>query len=104
LWGYTSIIIFYKVNIRNIDIDLFYYKGVEEMNLKEARFKKGISQWRLRMETGINQTKICLIEKGYVSPTEAEKRILAQALGCGASEIIWPEVPIRSKGQSQEND
>jgi hypothetical protein len=105
LWGYTAIIIFYKVNIRGIDIGLFYFKGEEKrMDLKEARFKKGISQWGLRMQTGINQTKICLIEKGYVTPTDEEKRVLAEALGVEASEIIWPEVPILSKAQSPQID
>jgi ribosome-binding protein aMBF1 (putative translation factor) len=67
------------------------------MDLKEARFKKGISQWGLRMQTGINQTKICLIEKGYVTPTDEEKGILAKALGVEAPEIIWPEVPFDPK-------
>ena len=51
------------------------------MTLREARFFKGFSQWDLSIKTSIPQTKISLIENGYVMPNEKEKKKLASALG-----------------------
>jgi len=59
------------------------------MNLFEARAKKRKTQWDLREETGIHQSKISLIEHGYVEPLEQEKRAIARALGFGVHEIDW---------------
>jgi len=61
------------------------------MNLAEARFRKGLTQWDLKVKTGINQTKISLIERNYVVPRKEEKERLANALGVKAEEIVWPE-------------
>ena len=60
------------------------------MNLYEARAKKRQTQWDLKKKTGINQTKISLIERGYVAATEGEKESIARALGFNAQEIDWP--------------
>ena len=61
------------------------------MELREGRFKKRLSQWDLKLKTGINQTKISLIERGYVSPTQEEKVKLAKALGVREDDLTWPD-------------
>jgi len=57
------------------------------MNLREARFRKGITQWDLRMRTGIQQTRISLIERGYLRPSETEVKKFAKALGVKPTEL-----------------
>ena len=47
--------------------------------LREVRVVKRITQFRLRLETGINPTKICLAENGLVDLSENEKERLAKA-------------------------
>jgi ribosome-binding protein aMBF1 (putative translation factor) len=59
------------------------------MNLAEVRFHKKMTQWDLKIRTWINQTKISLIERGYVSPRDEEKQKLAKALGVKADQIDW---------------
>ncbi len=49
-------------------------------------------QWDLRRDTGIHQSKISLIERGYVEPSSAEKSMLAAALGFKVDEIQWEQV------------
>jgi predicted transcriptional regulator len=60
------------------------------MDLAEARFHCKLSQWDLRLKTGISQTKISLIERGYVVPRDEEKQRLAKALEVRADQIDWP--------------
>ena len=48
-------------------------------------------QWDLARLTGINQTKISLIENAYVTPSENEKKKIAQALGFDVKDIVWPD-------------
>lgn len=59
------------------------------MNLFEARAKKRVTQWDLRKLVGISQSKVSLIENGFVKPSEEEKTAIAKALGFGASDIDW---------------
>ena len=59
------------------------------MNLKELRFKKNKTQWDLFREAGVHQSKISLIERGYVRPTRKEKMRIAEVLGVAATEIDW---------------
>lgn len=59
------------------------------MDLTTARAMKRKTQWDLKLATGINQSKISLIETGYVEPTGEEKSALAEALGFEVSEIEW---------------
>lgn len=49
--------------------------------LRETRVVKRITQFQLRINTGIQQSKISLIENGYVEPRDDEKLKLARALG-----------------------
>lgn len=68
------------------------------MDLFEARARKRKTQWDLRQSTWINQSKISLIERGYVIPSGEEKKLIATALGFGVEKIRWTkqqEVKIR---------
>jgi predicted transcriptional regulator len=44
------------------------------MRLKEARFVLGMTQYDLYFMTGIDQSRISYIERGYVSPQDDEKQ------------------------------
>ena len=70
------------------------------MNLIEARARKRKTQWDLRKLAGIDQTKISLIENGYVEPSEKEKEAIAKVLGFGVGEIDWPNVEQEEKMSS----
>lgn len=59
------------------------------MDLKKFRHIKGYTQWDLRLKTGIHQTKISLIENGYIKPSDTEQKALAEALNIKTSEINW---------------
>ena len=59
------------------------------MNLKEARFKKRLTQYDLVKLTGVHQSKVSLIERGYSSPTRKEKLAIARALEVDPREINW---------------
>jgi transcriptional regulator with XRE-family HTH domain len=61
------------------------------MDLREARFKKKMTQFDLRIKSGIHQSKISNIERGYVTPREDEKRALAKALGLRETDLKWKE-------------
>lgn len=54
---------------------------------REIRVTKRITQFQLRLLTGIHQSKISMIENGLVEPTEDEKKKIAKALGVGTEEI-----------------
>ena len=60
------------------------------MTLKEARFFKGLNQWDISVKTGIPQSKLSLIERGYIKPREDEKKKIAKALNCKVTDI-FPE-------------
>lgn len=65
--------------------------------LRVVRAEKRISQFRLRLETGINASKISFIENDLVEAEPAEKKKLAKALGVPVSEI-FPEVEVNASG------
>ena len=60
------------------------------MQLSALRAVKGVTQWDLRIMTRINQSKISLIEHGYVIPSDKEKFLIAEALGIEVDKIEWP--------------
>jgi transcriptional regulator with XRE-family HTH domain len=60
--------------------------------LREARVIKRISQFQLRISTGVHQSKISLIENGYIQPREDEKSKFAKALGA-RPEDLFPRDP-----------
>jgi DNA-binding XRE family transcriptional regulator len=59
-------------------------------NLKIARIRRGIPQWRLASQLGIGNTKLSMIETGRLEPTNEIKvacsRILKEPIG-----EIFPE-------------
>jgi transcriptional regulator with XRE-family HTH domain len=55
--------------------------------LREVRVVKRITQFQLRLSTGIHQSKISLIENDLVEAREDEKEKLAKALGVKGEEI-----------------
>ena len=65
----------------------FYLEVVPMNKLRGIRVVKRISQFRLRLATGIHQSKISLIENGLVQPRDDEKQKIAKALGVGVDEI-----------------
>jgi predicted transcriptional regulator len=65
------------------------------MNLYEARVRKRITQWDLAVATGISQSKISLLERGYIQASESEKGKIITALKLETGEITWT-------GQSQD--
>jgi transcriptional regulator with XRE-family HTH domain len=60
------------------------------MDLREARFKKGLTQYDVNRDSGVHQSRISLIERGYVSPTLKEKRAISKVLQINSKEIDWP--------------
>lgn len=63
------------------------------MTLREARFRKGLTQFDLRIRTGIHQSKISLIETGYLLPTEVERKNLAKALNLRVDNLEFRTIP-----------
>lgn len=55
--------------------------------LREIRVIKRITQFQLRLSTGIHQSKISMIENELVDPREDEKKRLSKALGVRPEEI-----------------
>lgn len=58
------------------------------MNIREARFLKNLTQWELSIKINIPQSKISLIENGYLVPSDKEKTKLASALGKRKAELF----------------
>ena len=58
------------------------------MTLREARFFKGLNQWDISVKTGIPQSKLSLVERGYIDLREDEKRKIAKALSCKVTDIF----------------
>ncbi len=56
--------------------------------VRETRVVKRVSQFQLRLATGIHQSKISMIENGLIDPREDEKEKLAKALGVAVEEIF----------------
>ena len=61
------------------------------MDLVEARARKRVTQWDIRNRTGICQTKISLIERGHVTPSDEEKALIAKTLGFHVDDIDWQQ-------------
>ena len=59
------------------------------MELREARFKKRITQWSLSKISNIHQSRISLIENGDKANGK-ERKALAKGLGVKVEDIDWP--------------
>jgi transcriptional regulator with XRE-family HTH domain len=56
--------------------------------LREVRVVQRVTQYQLRVITGIHPSKISLIENGFVEPREDEIKKLSTALGVKPEEIF----------------
>ena len=56
--------------------------------LRIIRAEKRITQFDLRIKTGINQSKISLAENGYIELRDDEKERIAKALNCAVADIF----------------
>ena len=57
-------------------------------SLRERRFFGELSIYDLSQKTGIDPAKISLIERGYKTPREDEKKKIAKALNCKVTDIF----------------
>jgi transcriptional regulator with XRE-family HTH domain len=64
--------------------------------LKFVRFTRRLSQDELSRLTGINRATISRLENGYISGTEKERKLLAEALN------VRPEMLFSQKGDIRE--
>jgi len=55
-------------------------------NLRDLRKKKGLSQWKLGLFSGVQQSRISLLEQG-LPPNSEEMMKIANTLGVNASDI-----------------
>jgi transcriptional regulator with XRE-family HTH domain len=58
--------------------------------LREVRARERVSQFRLRLLSGVHQSKISLIENDLIEPRIDELRKLSKALGVRPEEL-FPE-------------
>jgi transcriptional regulator with XRE-family HTH domain len=56
--------------------------------LREIRVVKRITQFQLRLLTGIHQSKISLIENDLITPGKEEMKKLAQVLGAKPEDLF----------------
>jgi len=59
--------------------------------LKAIRASIGYSQWMLSNFTSISQSRISLIEKGHVKPSQREKEKIIKALDVSLEDIFPTE-------------
>lgn len=55
-------------------------------------------QLDLALKTGIGQPRISMIKNGWISPTQKERDLIAEALGMKSDEIYYP---LRNEGKSE---
>ena len=60
------------------------------MDLREARFKRRITQWALSKISSVHQSRISLIENGDKA-SESERKAVAKGLGIKVDDIAWPD-------------
>ena len=65
-----------------------FYLEVLMNRLREVRVVKRVTQFQLRLDTGIHQSKISLIENNLMEPRDDEKEKLSRALDANAEEIF----------------
>jgi DNA-binding XRE family transcriptional regulator len=59
------------------------------MDLREARFKRRLTQWSLSKIANVHQSRISLIENGDRA-SEKEQSALSKGLGMKVEDIDWP--------------
>jgi len=65
-----------------------FYLEVLMNRLREVRVVKRVTQFQLRLDTGIHQSKISLIENNLMQPRDDEKKRLSKALGATPQELF----------------
>ena len=60
------------------------------MEIKEARFRAGMSQLLLALRAGISASKVSLLERSLAVACKSEQERLAAALGVQPDLIDWP--------------
>ena len=69
--------------------------------LRVLRAERRMSQFSLRLKTGINQSKISFIENDLIEATKDEKEKLAEALEVGVEKIFGEsQIPIGATGKN----
>jgi transcriptional regulator with XRE-family HTH domain len=56
--------------------------------LRDVRVLKRVTQFELRLRTGIHQAKISMIENGLVDARDDEREKFAEALGCRVRDLF----------------
>ena len=69
-------------------VPYFFLGGVSMNRLREVRVVKRVTQFQLRLDTGIHQSKISLIENGLMKPRDDEKKRLSKALGVTPQDLF----------------
>ena len=64
------------------------------MELYIARVTRRLKQMDLAIITGISQSRLSLLENGYVQPSKTEKELLSEALGLTVDDIQWPDIAV----------
>jgi len=59
------------------------------MTLKEIRFIRNLTQQSLSTKSGISQSSLSNIERGFVKPTAMQKKRIAKALQLNPKVITW---------------
>ena len=63
------------------------------MYLREARWKKNLTQIELAIRGGLSQTRISMIERGYIEPRISEIKLLANVLELKPTELEFKNPP-----------
>jgi transcriptional regulator with XRE-family HTH domain len=66
------------------------HNNTNSLSLREIRFRRGASQYSIQRDSGVHQSRVSLIERGLVKPTDKEMGAIAQALGVDQRFIAWP--------------
>ncbi len=66
----------------------FLMEDVHMNRLREMRAIKRVTQFQLRLQTGINATKISFIENDLVEPRPDEIKRLSRALGVNPGDLF----------------
>jgi DNA-binding XRE family transcriptional regulator len=64
--------------------------GTMSNKLKEIRARNRVTQFELRLKTGIHQSKISMAENNWIELNEHEKSKIARALNVGVTDI-WEQ-------------
>ncbi len=57
-------------------------------NLRKMRREKEITQYELELRTGIHQSYLSIMEKGYRKPSLSQMSLIAKGLNCDVKEVF----------------